>query len=232
MVTLRRSDDRGQVDFGWLKSYHTFSFGEYRDPEWTHYRTLRVINTDFVAPGAGFPTHPHRDMEIVTYMLDGGLAHRDSMGSGSTIRPGDVQRMTAGSGITHSEFNASDSEPASLLQIWLFPREKGLTPSYEQTSVEPDELRNALRIIASPDGRDGSVTIQQDALILASRLEAGHTVTQTHVASRGFWLQVIEGEVAANGTTLQTGDGAALEDSDSLLIEAIKDSHFLLFDLA
>ncbi|HRK22794.1 MAG TPA: pirin family protein [Fimbriimonadaceae bacterium] len=232
MTTIRRSEERGQVDFGWLKSYHTFSFGDYRDENWVHYRSLRVINTDFVAPGAGFPTHPHRDMEIVTYMLDGALAHRDSMENGSTIRPGDVQRMTAGSGITHSEFNPSETEPASLLQIWLFPTKKGLTPSYEQTTFDPAELQNALRVVASPDGREGSVSIHQNALILASKLEVGRSVTHTHDATRGLWLHVIEGEVTANSTTLQPGDAAAFEEVGTLNIEASKDAHFLLFDLA
>lgn len=231
MTTIRRSDDRGLVDVGWLQSYQTFSFGDFRDEKWVHYRSLRVINTDFVAPGAGFPTHPHRDMEIVTYMLSGAIAHRDSMGSGSTIRPGDVQRMTAGSGLTHSEFNPSNEEPASLLQIWLFPTEKGLTPSYEQTAFDPAEMQNALRIVASPDGREGSVTIHQDALIFASKLDGGRAVSHAHDATRGLWLQMIEGEVAANGTTLQSGDGAAFEEVEALKIEAKADAHFLLFDL-
>lgn len=232
MTTIRRSDERGQVDLGWLQSFHTFSFGDFRDENWVHFRSLRVINTDFVAPGAGFPTHPHRDMEIVTYMLSGALAHRDSMGNGSTIRPGDVQRMTAGSGLTHSEFNPSNEEPASLLQIWLFPTDKGLTPTYEQTAFDPAELQNALRLVASPDGREGSVTVHQDALVFASKIHAGQSVSHSHDATRGLWLQVIEGEVVANGSTLQSGDGAAFEEVDTLKIEATKDAHFLLFDLA
>ena len=232
MTILRKSEERGLVDFGWLESYHTFSFGDYYDPEWMNYRSLRVINTDKVGPGAGFPTHPHREMEIVTYMLEGELAHKDSMGSGSTIRPGDVQRMSAGTGLTHSEFNPSNSNEAKLLQIWLMPAQRGLTPSYEQTHFEPSEFQNALRLVASPDGAQGSVTIHQDARIYASKLDADASASHQTDGARGIWLQLIEGEVEANGTKLKTGDAAAFEETPNLEIKAFAPSHFLLFDLA
>ena len=232
MTILRKSEERGLVDFGWLESYHTFSFGDYYDPEWMNYRSLRVINTDRVGPGAGFPTHPHREMEILTYMLEGELAHKDSMGNGSTIRPGDVQRMSAGTGLTHSEFNPSNTNEAKLLQIWLMPAQRGLPPSYEQTAFEPSEFQNALRLVASPDGADGSVTIHQDARIYASKLDAGASVSHRTDPARGLWLQLIEGEVEANGTRLKNGDAAAFEETSELQIATLAPSHFLLFDLA
>jgi quercetin 2,3-dioxygenase len=232
MLNIRRSDERGQVDAGWLKSRHTFSFGHYRDPEWVAYRSLRVINEDWVAPGAGFPTHPHHEMEIVTYMLSGALAHEDSMGHGSTIVPGDVQRMSAGTGLTHSEFNASNSEPAELVQIWILPGTRGLAPSYEQTRFEEEALAGRFCLIASSDGREGSVTIHQDAAILAAKLQAGHEAEHRLGPGRGAWLQVLAGSVQAEGETLRAGDGAAVEGVETVRIRAGEAAHVLLFDLA
>lgn len=177
MISIRRAAERGHFNFGWLDTYHTFSFGEYYDPRHMGFRSLRVINEDFVAAGAGFPTHGHRDMEIVTYVLEGGLSHRDSMGNGSTIRPGDVQRMSAGTGVRHSEFNHSEDERVHLLQIWILPSEEGAAPGYEEKKFEDDEKRNRLRVVASPDGRDGSVTIRQDASIHVALLEDNAAVS-------------------------------------------------------
>lgn len=232
MAKIRKAEERGRVDFGWLQGFHTFSFGEYHDPEWMGYRSLRVINTDLVAPRGGFPTHPHRDMEIVTYMLSGAIEHQDSMGNGSTIRAGEVQRMTAGTGVTHSEFNPSDTEEARLLQIWLFPREKGLSPTYEQIRLRDDELKNRLCVIASPDGREGSVIIQQDASIYAAKLEAGTSVRFAVPAGHGVWVQVVEGRIQAGSTPLGPGDGAAFEEESALELIAESDAHLLVFDLA
>lgn len=232
MMTVRRAAERGHADHGWLDTWHTFSFADYYDPEHMGFRALRVINEDVVAPGQGFGTHPHRDMEIVTYVLAGALSHRDSMGNGSIIRPGEVQRMTAGTGITHSEFNASRENTVHLLQIWLLPRQRGLTPGYEQKAFSADERRHGLRLVASPDGRDGSVTIETDALLFASLLAPGEKVSHPLSRGRHAWLQVARGAVTLNGTPLSQGDGAAVSDLERLDIVASEDAEVLLFDLA
>jgi redox-sensitive bicupin YhaK (pirin superfamily) len=232
MITPRKSQDRGHFNLGWLDTYHTFSFGEYHDPQHLQFHSLRVINEDVVAPGAGFGMHPHRDMEIVTYVLSGALRHEDSMGHGEVLRPGEVQRMTAGTGVRHSEFNASQTEPVHLLQIWLLPERKGLTPGYEQKAFPEVERRNRLRIVASPDARDESMKIHQDAVIHAALLDAGATVQHDLANARHAWIQVARGEIDVNGTQLGPGDGAAISDESQLTIRAESDAEFLLFDLA
>ena len=232
MIRLRPAAERGFADHGWLSTAHTFSFAQYHDPAHMGYRSLRVINDDRVAPGGGFPTHPHRDMEIVSYVVEGALEHRDSLGTGSVIRPGDVQRMSAGTGVTHSEFNPSDSEPMRLIQIWLLPEQRGLTPSYEQKQFSAAERRGRLRLVASPDGTDGSVRIHQDARIYASLLGQGETASHAIEPGRGLWLQVVRGQVEASGTALAEGDGAAIEELDALRLHGIDDAELLLFDLA
>jgi redox-sensitive bicupin YhaK (pirin superfamily) len=232
MITIRKSDERGHFDLGWLNTYHTFSFDRYYDPAQMHFRSLRVINEDRVQPGQGFPTHSHRDMEIITYILEGALEHRDSMGSGSVIRPGDVQRMSAGSGVSHSEFNPSHSESVHLLQIWILPRSRGLAPSYEEKSFSEDERRGRLRLVASEDGREGSVTIQQDARLYAAILAAGAPVAHPLGANRYAWLQVARGAVKLNEFDLQQGDGAAVSNETNLRIAAQETAEILLFDLA
>jgi redox-sensitive bicupin YhaK (pirin superfamily) len=231
-MSIRRSEDRGPTQIDWLDSRHSFSFGEYYDPRFMGFRALRVINEDRVAAAAGFPTHGHRDMEIVSYVLEGALEHRDSLGSGSTIRPGDVQRMSAGSGIRHSEFNASKNDPVHFLQIWIEPRTKNLPPSYEQKAFALEESAGTLRLIASPDGRNGSVTIHQDASIYAARLAPGQRIDFVPTQNRHLWLQVARGSVALLGKTLDAGDGAAISDERSVAIEATADAEVLLFDLA
>jgi len=233
MITLRPAEERGQADFGWLHTRYTFSFADYYDPEHVQFRSLRVINEDHVDPGHGFGTHPHRDMEIITYVLEGALAHKDSMGTGSTIRPGEVQRMSAGTGVMHSEFNHSPSEEVHLLQIWLLPERKGIKPSYEQKEFPRESKLNRLRLVASPAGDDGSVTIHQDARLYASVLEEGKRVLHELGKGRSAWLQVARGEVSLNGTTLKAGDGAAVEHEAALEITGrVPSSEFLLFDLA
>jgi len=233
MITLRPAEERGQADFGWLHTRYTFSFADYYDPEHVQFRSLRVINEDHVDPGHGFGTHPHRDMEIITYVLEGALAHKDSMGTGSTIRPGEVQRMSAGTGVMHSEFNHSPSEEVHLLQIWLLPERKGVKPSYEQKEFPRESKLNRLRLVASPAGDDGSVTIHQDARLYASVLEEGKSVLHELGKGRSAWLQVARGEVSLNGTTLKAGDGAAVEHEAALEITGrVSSSEFLLFDLA
>ena len=233
MITLRPANQRGHADYGWLNTYYTFSFADYYDPAHVHFRSLRVINEDRVAPGQGFGTHPHRDMEIITYVMEGALAHKDSMGTGSTIKPDDVQRMSAGTGVLHSEFNHSPSEPVHLMQIWLLPEKKGVTPSYEQKSFPRDTKLNRLRLVASPGGEQGSVTINQDARLYASVLEQGKSVRHELGKGRSAWLQVARGEVSLNGTTLKAGDGAALEREAAVEITGrAPSSEFLLFDLA
>lgn len=232
-IVVRRSGDRGHANHGWLDSYHTFSFSNYYDPNHMGFRSLRVINEDVIAPTKGFGTHGHRDMEIVTYVLSGLLEHRDSIGNGSLIRPGDVQRMTAGTGILHSEFNASESEPLHLLQIWILPDRNNLQPGYEQVYFAPEDKQGRLRVVASPDGRDGSVTIHQDALIFASVLAAGDRVVHNFAsADRGGWLQVTHGAIDLNGVSLAAGDAAAISGADRLEIVAQSDAQLLLFDLA
>jgi redox-sensitive bicupin YhaK (pirin superfamily) len=228
MMTIRRSDERGHANHGWLDTYHTFSFADYYDPAHIEFRTLRVINEDRVAPGQGFGTHPHRDMEIITYVLSGALAHKDSSGGEGVLRPGDVQHMTAGSGIQHSEFNASQTEPVHLLQIWILPDKKGLKPGYEQKHFEI----GGLRLVASRDGRDGSLLVHQDVDVFAARLPAGGEVRHTLAAGRHAWLQVARGTVTLNGTELRAGDGAAVSEERGLTIIGREPAEFLLFDLA
>ncbi len=232
MLTLRKFADRGHFNHGWLDTYHTFSFADYYDPQHMGFRSLRVINEDRVAPGAGFPTHGHRDMEILTYVLEGGLQHRDSMDSGSVIRPGNVQRMSAGTGVTHSEFNASRAEPVHLLQIWMLPERKGLKPSYEEKSFSDKELRGALRLVASPDARHGSVKIHQDAELYVARLNPGQDVAHALRRGRHAWVQVAEGSVKVNGQLLGQGDGAALSSESAVQLAAVDGAEVLLFDLA
>jgi redox-sensitive bicupin YhaK (pirin superfamily) len=232
MITIRKSEDRGHFDMGWLNTYHTFSFDRYYDPAHLNFRSLRVINEDRVAPGQGFPKHSHADMEIVTYILEGALEHQDSMGNGSIIRPGDVQRMSAGAGVAHSEANPSDAEAVHLLQIWILPKERGLPPSYEQKFFSEDERRGRLRLVASDDGREGSVTIQQDAHLYAGILAAGDAVSHDFSAGRSGWLQIARGAVNLNGFELTQGDGAAISKEDSITIQADEATEVLLFDLA
>jgi hypothetical protein len=232
MVTRRPSQERGHANHGWLDSYHTFSFADYYDPKQMGFRHLRVINEDRVQPSRGFGTHSHHDMEIITYVLEGSLEHRDSMGNQSVIVPGEVQRMSAGTGVTHSEYNPSHTKPVHLLQIWILPEKKGLPPSYQQRAFQPEEKRNTLRRIASRNGRDGSVTVHQDVDLFAALLESGERLRHTLPPGRHAWLQVAGGAVSLNGTLLFTGDGAAASDEDRLEITASKSSEVLLFDLA
>jgi hypothetical protein len=234
MIAIRRSEERGHFDFGWLDTYHTFSFDRYYDPRFMGFRSLRIINEDRVRQGRGFPTHPHRDMEIITYLLEGALEHRDSMGTGSVIRPGEVQRMSAGTGVTHSERNASESEPVHLLQIWILPSRSGLEPSYEQKMYGDQEKRGRLRLIASPDGRDGSVVVHQDVSLYAALLDQGQEITHHLQQGRHAWLQVARGAVEAGGHQLGQGDGASLSEEESLRITGggEEPSEILLFDLA
>ena len=231
MITIRKAEERGHFDFGWLNTYHSFSFGDYYDPKHTRFRTLRVINEDFVQPGHGFPTHGHRDMEIVTYILQGALEHRDSMGTGSIIRRGDAQRMSAGTGVTHSEANPSPDEPVHLLQIWIFPNQQNLQPEYEERKFSDDEKQNRLRLIVSPDGSDGSVKIHQDAKIFASLLDDGQEVVHSLEAGRSAWLQVAAGSVKLNEVALEQGDGAAVSQESQLRVTAEGPAEVLLFDL-
>jgi quercetin 2,3-dioxygenase len=232
MIQIRKSEERGHANHGWLNTYFTFSFADYYDREHVQFRTLRVLNDDRVAAGAGFPEHPHRDMEIITYVLEGALAHRDSMGNGSVIRPGDVQYMSAGTGVTHSEFNASKSEPAHLLQIWMLPEKKGLKPVYGQKNFADSDKRGKLRLVASPDGRDGSVTIRQDNELYATVLGAGESVRHELKPDRYAYVQVARGSVKLNGTELQEGDGAAVSKEKAVELTGVKDAEVLLFDLA
>jgi hypothetical protein len=232
MLTIRPSEARGHVEFGWLDTRHSFSFGHYHDPAHMGFRALRVINEDHVDPGAGFDPHPHRDMEILTYVLSGALEHRDSMGNGSVIRPGDVQRMTAGTGVVHSEQNASATEPVHLLQIWLLPARTGLAPGYEQKAFPEAERRGRLRPLASADGREGSVTVHQDVTLYSALLGAGESVRHALAPGRHAWVQVARGAVSVNGETVRAGDGVALSDERSLALEASEDAELLLFDLA
>lgn len=230
-LALRKSEQRGKANFGWLDSRHSFSFGHYYDPAHMGFGPLRVINEDRVAPGGGFPTHPHSNMEILSYVLEGALEHKDNIGTGSVIRPGDVQRMSAGSGVRHSEFNASKTEPVHFLQIWVIPEREGLEPSYEQKSFSAEEKRGGLRLIGSRDGREGSVTIHQDVDLYATVLKAGETVTHTLADGRGGWVQVVRGAAALNGTALKVGDGVAVTTSGTLTLEGTDDAEVLLFDM-
>ena len=230
-LTVRKSEERGRANFGWLDSKHSFSFGHYHDPKHMGFGPLRVINDDRVAPGGGFPAHPHSDMEIISYVLEGALEHKDSLGTGSVIRPGDVQRMSAGSGIRHSEFNASKTEPVHFLQIWIIPERKGIAPGYEQKAFPDSEKRGRLRLIGSRDGRDGSVTIHQDVDLYATLLGAGDAVEHAIAPGRGGWVQVARGSVSLNGETLREGDGVAVSTSSDLRIAGLGESEVLVFDM-
>ncbi|HEY4261805.1 MAG TPA: pirin family protein [Schlesneria sp.] len=232
MIQVRKANDRGHANHGWLNTYHTFSFSSYQDPQHVRFRSLRVMNEDWVAAGQGFGTHPHNDMEIVTYVLEGALEHRDSMGNGEVLRPGEFQRMTAGTGITHSEFNPSKTEPTHLYQIWLFPESKGLTPSYEQKRFDEAGRLNQLQLVASRDAANGSLLIHQDASIYLSQLESGKDVSLDLEPHRHAWLQVLRGSVTLNGEALQTSDGAAVSSETSLTIQATTNAEVMLFDLA
>jgi redox-sensitive bicupin YhaK (pirin superfamily) len=233
VLTLRRAADRGHFDHGWLDTFHTFSFAGYQDPAWMGFRALRVINEDQVMPGEGFGTHPHRDMEIITWVLDGTLAHRDSTGATGALRHGDVQRISAGTGVTHSEMNGSGDAPVHFLQIWLLPDRAGHPPSYGQQPIPLGELRGALRLIASPDGAGGSLAIHQDARVLATILAAGQAVRHPLAPGRHAWVQVARGEATVNGTAVRAGDGVALSrEPEVILAAAGGEAELLLFDLA
>jgi redox-sensitive bicupin YhaK (pirin superfamily) len=232
MITPRPGHERGHADHGWLDTRHTFSFARYHDPRYTGFRDLLVLNEDRVQPSRGFGAHSHADMEILSYVLEGALEHRDSLGTGSIIRPGEVQRMTAGTGVTHSERNPSATEPLHFLQIWIVPDARGLEPSYEQRTLTPQALHGRLHVIAARDGRDGAVTIHQDVDVFASRLDAGTRTAHTLRPGRYAWVQVIEGALDINGVRLSAGDGAAVSDEPELRLAAEADAHLLLFDLA
>ncbi len=231
MLAIRHASERGHANHGWLDSYHTFSFGSYYDPEHMGFSNLRVINDDTVSPGSGFATHGHNDMEIISYVLEGALAHKDSMGNGSVIRPGDVQRMSAGTGVTHSEFNASKDDPVHFLQIWILPERTGLKPSYEQTTFSDDEKRGRLRLIGSRDGRDGSVTIHQDVDLYASRLGNGESVGHDLAVNRKAWIHVAQGTAVLNGNRLKAGDGVAIKGPATVGLTGAPNAELLLFDM-
>ncbi|TAF54991.1 MAG: pirin family protein [Oscillatoriales cyanobacterium] len=233
MITIRRAPDRGSVNLGWLDSNYSFSFGHYYDPKHMGFASLRVINEDKIAPGRGFDMHGHSDMEIITYVLQGALKHQDSLGNGSVIRPGDVQRMSAGTGIRHSEYNASKTEPVHLLQIWIQPNEFGIAPSYEETHFDLDQTRNVCRLIGSNDARDGSVKIHQAIDLYAAVLEEGRSVDHSLQAGRVAWLQVARGSLLCNGEALTAGDGVAIEQAMALTLTGTsEEAEFLLFDMA
>lgn len=230
-TTLRKANERGTADFGWLDSKHTFSFGHYYDPRFMGFGPLRVINDDRVAGGGGFPPHPHGDMEIVSYVLEGALQHKDSIGTGSVIRPGDVQRMSAGTGIRHSEFNASRTEGVHFLQIWIIPEAKGLKPSYEQKTFTTEDKAGKLRLVGSHNGRDGSVTIHQDVDLYATVLQAGESTVHSLAEGRIAWIQVARGSLFVNGQELRAGDGLAAESAGELRLEGKENAEVLLFDM-
>ena len=232
MITVRKSEARGHANHGWLDSYHTFSFASYYDPNYMNFRALRVINEDVVSPGKGFGTHGHSDMEIITYVLEGALEHKDSLGTGAVIKPGEVQRMTAGTGIQHSEFNNSQTDPVHLLQIWLLPDTKGLSPSYEQRDFPLAERRGKLRLVAARDARDGAVKVHQDVDLYAAVLDKGSRVSHALQPNRHAWVQVARGSVLLNGLTLENGSAAAVSGETEVVIDAAEDAEFLLFDLA
>jgi redox-sensitive bicupin YhaK (pirin superfamily) len=232
MLTVRKSGERGHADHGWLDSRHTFSFADYHDPAHMGFRALRVINEDRVAPGQGFGRHSHRDMEIVSYVLEGGLEHKDSMGTGAVIRPGDVQRMSAGAGVTHSEYNASRKEPVHFLQIWIVPEVRGIAPSYEQKTFSQADKAGRLRLVASPDGADGSVSLHADARLYAGVFEAGQSAEHALAPGRHAWVHVVRGTARVNGTELSAGDAAALSEERTVRIEGIDAAEVLVFDLA
>jgi hypothetical protein len=232
MIQIRKSEERGHADHGWLNTRFSFSFADYFDPEHVEFRTLRVMNDDRVAGGGGFPTHPHKDMEIVTYVLEGALEHRDSMGNGSVIKPGDVQYMSAGTGVAHSEFNASKDKSVHLYQIWMYPDKKGYKPTYDQKHFSDDEKRGRLRLLASPDGREGSVKIRQNNELYATVLGPGEAVKHELEPDRHAYVQVTKGSVTLNGKTLETGDGAAISEEKRLELAGVNNAEVLLFDLA
>lgn len=232
MLTVRKAEDRGHANHGWLDTYHTFSFANYYDSKHMGFRALRVINEDRVSPTAGFGTHGHRDMEIITYVLEGALEHKDNIGNGSVIQPGEVQRMTAGTGILHSEFNHSETEAVHLLQIWLLPDQNGLSPSYEQRNFSPAKTPGKLHLVAAKDGREGAVTVHQDVDLYAAVLKEGDRLSHTLKPQRHAWIQVARGAITLNGLSLDTSDGAAISNEAEVIIEATQDAEFLLFDLA
>jgi redox-sensitive bicupin YhaK (pirin superfamily) len=231
MLDVRKAEDRGHADHGWLRSHHTFSFANYYDPRFTGFGPLLVINDDTVEGGKGFPAHSHRDMEIISYVLEGALQHKDNMGNGSVMRPGDVQRMSAGTGVSHSEYNASKDETVHFLQIWIQPEKRGLPSGYEQKYFSAEEKRGKLRLVASRDGADGSVRIQQDARIYASVLKDGDSVVHAFEAGRVGWVHVARGTLSLNGVSLKAGDGVAISDERSVELSASDEAEVLLFDL-
>ncbi|MCG2583263.1 pirin family protein [Massilia sp. TS11] len=231
MLQIRHSTERGRADHGWLQSQHSFSFADYYDPEHTGFGPLLVINEDRVAPGMGFGTHGHRDMEIISYVLDGALEHKDSMGNGSVLRPGDVQRMSAGSGVRHSEYNHSRQEPVHFLQIWIAPNERGIAPGYEEAHFAPSDKLGRLRLIASPDGREGSVRIHQDARLFAALPVPGQRIEYTLASARKAYVHVVRGQISVNGTALGPGDAAKLSEETSVVLDQASDAEVLLFDL-
>ncbi|MBT8088868.1 MAG: pirin family protein [Gammaproteobacteria bacterium] len=231
MLDVIQSETRGSADHGWLRAKHTFSFAEYQNPERVEFGKVRVINEDRIAPGKGFGTHPHKNMEIVTYVIDGAIAHKDSMGNGTVISAGEIQRMTAGTGVQHSEFNHSNDKELHLLQIWIYPEKNGLEPGYEQTRFSRDDKLNRLRLVGSRDGRDGSITIHQDVNLYASVLEPGHAVSLDLQPDRKVFVQVVDGDIAVNGQRLSAGDGAQMQDEQSLQIAAVSEAEFLVFDM-
>jgi hypothetical protein len=231
MIHIRRSGDRGRADHGWLDTRHTFSFADYYDPDFMGFGHLRVINEDRVAPGTGFGRHPHRDMEIITYVLEGGLAHQDSTGSGGVIRPGEVQVMSAGTGVTHSEMNASKDEPVHFMQIWIVPERRGLRPRYDQRRFEAEGRRDRLQLLVSKDGADGSLSIGQDARLYAAELGEGKTIEYRIDGARRAWLQIARGSVQLEEHRIEAGDGVAIAEEDELRITANESSEVLLFDL-
>jgi quercetin 2,3-dioxygenase len=232
MLTIRRSSDRGQADRGWLQSHHSFSFGSYHDPAHMGFRSLRVINEDHIAAGQGFGTHPHQDMEIITYVLSGAIAHKDSMGNGSTIYPGDVQRLSAGTGITHSEFNPATDSATHLLQIWIVPEQTSIPPSYEQKAFSNHRKQGQFCLLASRDGRDDSVTVHQDLNLYATVLAPGAAIAMAINANRYYWLQVVQGSAIVNGEAVDQGDAIALTQADELSIVGRSTTEILVFDLA
>jgi redox-sensitive bicupin YhaK (pirin superfamily) len=232
VIAIRKADDRGHANHGWLDTYHTFSFASYQDPQYMGFRSLRVMNEDVVEPGQGFGKHAHHDMEIVTYVLEGALEHKDSMGNGEVLRPGEFQRMSAGTGITHSEFNPSKTDPVHLYQIWLFPEHKGIEPSYEQKRFDEAGMANQWRLVASPNAEHGSLTIHQNAHIHLAKLDAGRQITRELAAKRHAWVQVLRGEISLNGLPLQTSDGAAVSNENTLTFQATSNAEIMLFDLA
>ncbi|MDH3303606.1 MAG: pirin family protein [Gammaproteobacteria bacterium] len=232
MLEIIESESRGSADHGWLRAKHTFSFAEYQNPERVQFGKVRVINEDRIAPGKGFGTHPHRDMEIVTYVIDGAIAHKDSMGNGTVIQAGEIQRMTAGTGVQHSEFNHSQDTELHLLQIWIYPEKNGLEPGYEQTRFPREEKLNRLRLVGSRDGRDGSITIHQDVDLYASILEAGNEVSLDLRPDRKVFVQIVEGDINVNGQKLSAGDGAQIQDERVLQISALTEAEFLVFDMS